>query len=69
MATSSGLRGGESVLNLAKNMIPYYGANVINTFSLPSFYENFNYETGIVNVEFATELKSKIEKIKSDFLK
>lgn len=69
MATSPGPRGGASVLNLAKTTLPYYGANVIDTFSLPSFYENFNDETGIVNVEFATELKSKIEKIKSDFLK
>jgi NAD(P)H-dependent FMN reductase len=69
MATSPGPRGGASVLNLAKTTLPYYGANVIDTFSLPSFYENFNDETGIVNVEFETELKSKIEKIKSDLLK
>ncbi len=69
MATSPGPRGGASVLNLAKTTLPYYGANVIDTFSLPSFYENFNDETGIANVEFETELKSKIEKIKSDYLK
>ncbi len=69
MATSPGPRGGASVLNLAKTTLPYYGANVIETFSLGSFYENFNAESGIINAEFATELNTKIEKIKTDFLK
>jgi NAD(P)H-dependent FMN reductase len=69
MATSPGSRGGASVLNLAKTTLPFYGANVIDTFSLPSFYENFNDEKGIVNAVHFTELQSKIEKIKTDFLK
>jgi NAD(P)H-dependent FMN reductase len=68
MATSPGPRGGASVLNLAKTTLPYYGANVVETFSLPSFYQSFNAESGIVNVEYATELQSKIEKIKTEFL-
>ncbi|MEA5402845.1 NAD(P)H-dependent oxidoreductase [Arcicella sp. DC2W] len=68
LATSPGLRGGASVLELAKNTLPYYGAKVIETFLLPSFYENFDVENGIVNTEFATELKTKIEKVKVDFL-
>jgi chromate reductase len=69
MATSPGPRGGASVLNLAKTTLPFYGAKVIETFSLPSFYENFHAESGVANAEFAKELKSKIEKIKIDFLK
>ena len=69
MATSPGLRGGSSVLNLAKTTLPYYGAKVIETFSLPSFFQNFNAETGIVNAEIANELRTKIEKVKKDFLK
>jgi chromate reductase, NAD(P)H dehydrogenase (quinone) len=68
-ATSPGPRGGASVLNLAKTTLPYYGANVIETFSLKSFYENFNDEKGIVNEDILAELKTKIERIKSDFLK
>ena len=67
MATSPGLRGGASVLNLAKTTLPYYGAKVIETFSLPSFYQNFNEESGIVNAEFAAELQTKIEKVKVNF--
>jgi chromate reductase, NAD(P)H dehydrogenase (quinone) len=69
MATSPGPRGGASALNLAKTTLPYYGAKVIETFLLPSFYENFIEEKGIVNTVFAAELQSKIEKIKKDFLK
>jgi chromate reductase len=69
MATSPGQRGGASVLHLAKTTLPFYGAKVIETFSLPSFYGNFNAESGIVNDEFAAELQSKIEKMKTDFLK
>lgn len=68
MATSPGPRGGASVLNLAKTTLPFYGATVIDTFSLPSYYENFNDEKGIVNVDALAELQSKIEKIKTDFL-
>jgi chromate reductase, NAD(P)H dehydrogenase (quinone) len=69
MATSPGPRGGASVLSLAKTTLPYYGANVVDTFSLPSFYENFNDEKGIVNVDILAELQTKTEKIKANFLK
>ena len=69
MATSPGPRGGASVLNLAKTTLPYYGANVIETFSLPGFYANFNEETGITHAEYASDLQAKIEKVKTEFLK
>ena len=69
MATSPGARGGATVLNLAKTTLPFFGANVLDTFSLPSFYQNFNDETGILNPEFASDLKAKIEKIKVDIFK
>lgn len=66
MATSPGPRGGASVLNLATTTLPYYGTKVVETFSLPSFYQNFNAESGIVNTAFNADLKAKIEKIKTD---
>ena len=68
LATSPGERGGATVLELAKNTLPYYGANVIETFSLPSFYDNFNDENGIINDSLVDELESKIKTIKTDFL-
>ena len=44
MATSPGGRGGASVVEIAKNAFPRYGANVLATFSLPSFNVNFDVE-------------------------
>lgn len=49
MATSPGGRGGATVLEIAKNAFPRYGANVIATFSLPSFNENFDAENGKIS--------------------
>jgi chromate reductase len=58
MATSPGGRGGASVLEIAKNAFPRYGANVKGTFSLPSFNDNFDVEnTRISNPELDTQLK------------
>ena len=68
MATSPGPRGGASVLNLAKTKLLHYGAKVIDTFLLPSFHKTFNAEGDIVNAQFATELRMKIEKIRRNFL-
>ena len=44
MATSPGARGGQSVLSSASASFPHLGANVIATFSLPSFHGNFSEE-------------------------
>lgn len=58
MATSPGVRGGASVLEIAKNAFPRYGADVKATFSLPSFNDNFDTEKGqISNAILDKELK------------
>lgn len=58
MATSPGGRGGASVLEIAKNALPRYGADIKATFSLPSFNDNFDVEKGeISNVELDNQLK------------
>jgi NAD(P)H-dependent FMN reductase len=58
MATSPGARGGVSVLEIAKNAFPRYGAIIKATFSLPSFNDNFDVENGkISNVELNNQLK------------
>ena len=41
LATSPGERGGATVLGIAQNIFQYQGAHIKNTFSLPSFYQNF----------------------------
>ncbi|MBU0940590.1 MAG: NAD(P)H-dependent oxidoreductase [Bacteroidetes bacterium] len=58
LATSPGARGGASVLEIAKNAFPRYGALVKATFSLPSFDENFDVKKGqISNAELDNDLR------------
>jgi NAD(P)H-dependent FMN reductase len=58
LATSPGARGGMSVLEIAKNAFPRYGAIIKNTFSLPSFNDNFDVVNGkISNEELDNQLK------------
>jgi len=60
MSTSPGGFGGGNVMNSAKPFFPKCGADVVETFSLPSFYQNFNDATGITNAELKTDLENKI---------
>lgn len=65
LATSPGSRGGASVLEIARNALPRYGAEIKGTFSLPAFGANFDLqENKISNVELDKELK---DIIKSNF--
>lgn len=62
MATSPGARGGGFVLEIAKNALPRYGADIKGTFSLPSFDANFDVENGkISNPELDNQLKEIIK--------
>jgi NAD(P)H-dependent FMN reductase len=63
MATSPGARGGKSVLDISKDRFPRHDANVLNTFSLPSFNENFDEEKGITNDDMRNELLEIIQSI------
>ena len=64
MATSPGGRGGLSVLEAAEKRFPLHGGNIIETFTLPFFNDNFNREnSSISNLEKDNELKAKIQKI------
>jgi chromate reductase, NAD(P)H dehydrogenase (quinone) len=58
LSTSPGGRGGASVLEIAKNAFPRYGAEIKATFSLPSFNDNFDVEKGMIsNPALDTQLK------------
>lgn len=63
LATSPGARGGSLVLETAKNRFPRNGGVVLETFSLPSFNENFKEGEGITNKELDQQLKNLIQKI------
>jgi len=62
MATSPGTRGGASVLEIARNALPRYGAEIKASFSLPAFNANFDLEKNqISNAELDKELKDIIK--------
>lgn len=59
LSTSPGGRGGATVLEIAKNAFPRYGAQIKATFSLPNFNENFDSEDlRISNSELDEEIKT-----------
>ncbi len=49
LATSPGAGGGGSVLALVKGSAPYFAMDVKADLSVPSFYENFDMESGRIN--------------------
>ena len=65
MSTSNGGRGGISALTMATTRLPFDGAKILDTFSLPNFHDNFDTESGITNSEFLKVFESKIFNVKS----
>ncbi|MCI3936645.1 NAD(P)H-dependent oxidoreductase [Chryseobacterium aahli] len=64
MATAPGGRGGLGVLEAAEKRFPLHGGNIVDTFTLPFFNDNFDRENQkISNTEKDSELKEKIAKI------
>jgi len=64
MATSNGGRGGASVLGIAKDRFPRHDANIVATFSLPNFKDNFS-EGKIVNQEVNKNLLKEVSKLEN----
>lgn len=64
MATAPGARGGLGVLEAAIKRFPLHGGNIVDTFTLPFFNDNFDKSAQkISNEEKDSELKEKIAKI------
>lgn len=63
MSTSPGGFGGGNVMNLASSFFPKCGANVVDTFSMPSFYKNF-VDGEIIDETIKIDLLQKIEQFK-----
>lgn len=57
LSTSPGPRGGASVMDVARVIFPRMGARLLASFSLPSFYENFDPEKGITDDVLATRFE------------
>jgi len=61
LSTSNGARGGIGSLEVTKNMLPRFGAEIVDTYSFPSFKENFSVEeTKITNEEIKNEILEKL---------
>lgn len=54
MSTSGGKRGAKGSFEVIHNLLPRFGGEIVATFSLPLFYENFENER-IINEEFKKE--------------
>ena len=63
LATSPGARGGSSVLDIATKRFPFQGGIIKGSFSLPSFYENFDAEKGITKEDLKNQLMGIVNSI------
>lgn len=53
MSTAPGKRGGLGALGVIESLFPRFGAEISATFSLPSFHDNFDSESGTIESDFA----------------
>jgi len=64
MATSPGPGGAQSVLASASGSAPYFAMDVRATLSVPSFYDNFDSEAGVLTTnELAQQLAAALAKL------
>lgn len=68
LATSPGPRGGASVLEIAFNKFKRMNTNTVESFSLPSFYDNFSEDKGILNKELDTEFNRQLSLLKESLI-
>jgi NAD(P)H-dependent FMN reductase len=65
LSTSPGARGGASVLAAATNSAPFFAGHVKASLSIPSFYDNFDVEHGMLkNEELKIQLVEAVSRLK-----
>ena len=64
MATSPGGRGGATVLEIAQGRFGYMGGNIVGSFSLPSFGENFT-DGKVTNEELNSQLLEEVKQLQA----
>lgn len=62
LSTSPGRRGAASVFDFAIKHFPHMGGNIVASFKLPSFYENFNSEVGITDEKLNRDFQNEVQK-------
>jgi len=64
LATSPGAGGGANVLSMATNSMSHFAGDVKGSFSLPSFYDNFDVDNNeIRDQDLAVKLKQEVQKL------
>jgi NAD(P)H-dependent FMN reductase len=63
LSTSTGARGGRSVMDAALTRFPIHGAKIVGHFCLPKFNENFNEKDGIVDETLHNEFQALINQV------
>ena len=61
LGTSPGGRGAKTVLDTAVSSFPHQGGQVVASFSLPSFHQNFNEKEGIIDDELHAQFNAQSE--------
>ena len=65
LSSSTGSRGGASVLEIAKNRFPYHNAKITGTMTFPNFFENFKNGT-VINKNLKAELVNQVNLFAKD---
>lgn len=65
LSTSPGVRGGASVLEIARNRFPFNGGNIVASMSFPSFNDNF-IAGDIVNKDLKSQLLDVVEEFEKE---
>ncbi len=69
LSTSPGGYGAQNSLNIAKTIFPAFGGNIIETFTLPKFHENFDATKGIIPEDLRETFEHTIERFKQEVRK
>jgi NAD(P)H-dependent FMN reductase len=67
MATSPGAYGGGNVLEAAEKRFPKFGADIVSTFKLPSFNDNFSGDEGITDQALRDSHNEQLERLLAAF--
>jgi len=64
LSTSPGERGGATVMDIALNALPRFAAEIKGSMSLPSFYENFDTDSGrVIHADYDKQLHETMNKL------
>lgn len=63
MSASPGKRGAKGALEISEKLLTRFGAEVVSTFSLPSFRDNFDTEKGILDETLREEWNTAVQKL------